>query len=156
MESRAATGRGIWLGGVGRRRFLLFLPLVLALSACSDEVKQTKPPNALVVTIQRLSSEAVFRVKCNPPGGNVAYPQRLCETLQQKAAVMLYSDPNQACYGPLVLIHVSGFWNGKRVEADPDGCHGNWAAERLWMKNVVEVVRLSSGSVFDDPNFPPP
>jgi hypothetical protein len=152
VESRVATGRGIWSGGVGRRRFLLLLPLVLALSACSDEVKQTKPPNTLVVTVGDSRAHIDFKVRCNPPGGTAPKPLYLCRTIEENEGVMLNEEsPLSMCgaFNP-VQIHVSGVWDGKRIDDQVDACSGNGTGEYLWM---TRLGNLSFGG-FVQPDFP--
>ena len=66
-------------------------------------------------------SKAVFRLHCDPPGGNIAHPSRACVALKENPDVLVHPKPF-GCHSGSWDIAISGRFEGRSVSAKTNSC----------------------------------
>jgi hypothetical protein len=118
---------------------------VLALVACSSLQAGTSAGTSLRVSYWEDGSggtpDAVWTLRCGPPGGSLARPARACKKLAAGGAKLFASfPPDTACteiYGGPQRARVVGTVAGKRVWTTltrTNGCEiSRWARVSPWL-----------------------
>jgi len=92
--------------------------LVAAVSGCGGHpAKKT----SLELVADGFGSKAVFHLRCNPVGGDIAHPARACAALETHPNALLHPKPFICGFGSW-RIAISGHFNGQPVNVKTDTC----------------------------------
>jgi len=117
--------------------------LVAVLAACGNQSKNT---SLKLVADNGFGSKAVFHLRCNPPGGDIARPAQACAALKEYPGALLHPRPF-LCFMDYWKIAISGRFEGRRVKVKTDTC---WTPQmelidRLGIAKQLEAHFVSYG-----------
>lgn len=117
--------------------------LAAILAGCGGN-SATKTSLKLVAT--SFSNKAVFRLRCDPPGGDIAHPARTCAKLEQNPDALLHPTPF-ICNANSWDIAISGRFEGRTVNVKTNTC---WTPQmklidRLGIANQLVTHLVSFG-----------
>jgi hypothetical protein len=93
--------------------------LVAAVSGCGGH--STTKASLVLVADGGLGSKAVFHLRCDPVGGDIAHPARACAALAKHPDALLHPKPF-TCAADFWRITISGHFKGRPVNVETDTC----------------------------------
>ena len=93
--------------------------LVAAVSGCGGH--STKKTSLTLVADNGLGSKAVFHLRCDPAGGDIADPARACATLEKYPNSLLHPKPF-ICHADYWHLAIKGQFKGRSVNVKTDTC----------------------------------
>jgi hypothetical protein len=111
--------------------------LVAAVSGCGGH--SAKKTSLELVADNGLGSKAVFHLRCDPAGGDIADPARACAALEKHPSALLHPKPF-ICHADYWHIAISGRFNGRAVNVKTDTC---------WTPQMELIDRLGIASQLD-------
>jgi hypothetical protein len=109
------------------------IAIVIGVAACGGSEEGTE----LSITVKNAFGVHAYRLRCDPPAGDVPRPADLCSLLGRNQQLMLHArDLSQVCGGGLSTpyIEVKGHYRGESIETYPSACYGHPEAEALWLR----------------------
>ena len=126
------------------RRTLILVALVgaaviaVTLSGCGGHA--AGGTSIMLVADSGWGSKAVFHLRCNPPGGDIAHPARACAALKENPNVLVHPKPF-LCYMGTWEIAISGRFEGRSVNAKTETC---WTPQMELIKRLGIANQLKT------------
>jgi hypothetical protein len=95
---------------------------------------------ALELVATGFSSKAVFRLRCDPPGGDIAHPARACAALKENPDALLHPTPFICQFGSWD-IKISGRFKGRAVNVKTNTC---WTPQMELIKRLGIAHQLDT------------
>ena len=109
------------LNSVRRTLILGALSAALLLAAVAGCGGHPAAKVSLKLVADGFGSKAVFRLRCDPPGGDIAHPARACAALAEHPDALLHPKPF-LCFAGSWDITISGRFNGQAVNVKTNTC----------------------------------
>jgi len=109
------------LNSVTRTLILGALSAALLLAAVAGCGGHPAAKVSLKLVADGFGSKAVFRLRCDPPGGDIAHPARACAALAEHPDALLHPKPF-LCFAGSWDITISGRFNGQAVNVKTNTC----------------------------------
>lgn len=110
------------------------------------------PGSVRVVDVGTMQGSFGFELSCDPAGGTVPHPARICAAIRADPA-LLYSfpGPDHSCIAQSPMVSIDGSWNHRRLRSTFSECTGGqeqqaaeWAA-LLPSPSAESTVRVDRG-----------
>ena len=93
--------------------------LVAGVTGCGG--RSSGPTSLKLVADSGMGPEAVFHLRCDPPGGDIARPARACAALEEHPDALLHPKPF-ICLAESWEMAISGHFEGRPVNVKTETC----------------------------------
>jgi hypothetical protein len=112
--------------------------LVTALSGCGG--RSSGSTSLKLVANSGFGSKAVFHLRCDPAGGDIAHPSKACAALKENPNVLVHPKPF-LCHMGTWEIAISGRFEGRSVNAKTETC---WTPQMELIKRLGIANQLNA------------